>query len=214
MPEQNIETTIVVTKILNGTGKNITCIWSEHDYFKQQPCDFHLDKENYPENSVCCINQGYPSYKDNKKLYHTDYYILRQKTECINPPENVANYVCKEKDFKMHRARYDPVSGQILDLYEPIQYLVVRGDHEEQFLDYGFCKENSKILYSYHKRIIPSFFTGTFFNRYNISYQRCALSSKSLNAYFFLHSTTDRSEDTNRYLESVNLSPIDMKTFF
>ena len=99
-------------------------------------------------------------------------------------------------------------------LYEPIQYLVVRGDHEEQFLDYGFCKENSKILYSYHKRIIPSFFTGTFFNRHNISYQRCALSSKSLNAYFFLHSTTDRSEDTNRYLESVNLSPIDMKTFF
>ena len=64
-----------------------TCIWSEHDYFKQQPCDFHLDKENYPENSDCCINQGYPSYKDNKKLYHAEYYIWRQKIECINPPE-------------------------------------------------------------------------------------------------------------------------------
>ena len=39
----------MAAKIENGTGKNITCIWPEHGYFKQQPCGFHLDKENFRE---------------------------------------------------------------------------------------------------------------------------------------------------------------------
>ena len=106
--------------------------------------------------------------------------------ECISPPQDAANYVCKEMEVKTHRPQYDPVSGQFLGLYESIGYLFVRGDHEEQFLDYGFCKENSKILYSYHKRIIPSSFSDTFFNRRKISYESGALSSESSNVYFFL----------------------------
>ena len=143
LPEQNLETTILARKIENETGKNATCILPEHGYCKQQPCDFHLDKEHYPENSVFYINQGYLSYKNNEKLYYANYYILGQVIECINPLEDVANYVCKERGVKMHRPRYDPVSGQFRGLYESIEYLVVRGDHKEQFLDYGFCKRNS-----------------------------------------------------------------------
>ena len=79
----------------------------------------------------------------------------------MNPPEDITNYVWKEREIKINRRRYDPVSGQFLGLYESIGYLVVRGDQNKQFLDYGFCKENSKILYSYHQRIIPSLFSGT-----------------------------------------------------
>ena len=107
LPEKNIETTVLATKIENRTGRNRTCIWPEHGYFKQQPCNFHLDKENYPENSVSYINQGYLFYKDKNKLYYADYYILGQVIECINLPEDVANYVCKEREVKMHRPRYD-----------------------------------------------------------------------------------------------------------
>ena len=83
LPEQNIETTIVATKFENGNGKNTTCVWPEHGYFKQQPCDFHIDKENYPENSILYINQGNLTIKDNKKLYYADHYILGQVTECF-----------------------------------------------------------------------------------------------------------------------------------
>ena len=101
-------------------GLEKICMWPEHGYFKQQPCDFHLDKENYPENSIFYINQGYLSYKDNRKLYYAEYCILEQVIECINPPEDVANYVCKERKFKMHRPRYDPVSGHFFGLCEPI----------------------------------------------------------------------------------------------
>ena len=85
LPEQNIETTIVETKFENGNGKNTTCVWPDNRYFKQQPCDFHTIKENFPENSILYINQGYLTIKDDKKFYYADHYILGQVNECINP---------------------------------------------------------------------------------------------------------------------------------
>ena len=57
LPKQNIETTIVATRFENGNRKNTTCAWPDHGYFKQQPCDFHMIKENYLENSILYINQ-------------------------------------------------------------------------------------------------------------------------------------------------------------
>ena len=55
--------------------------------FKQQACDFALDKDNMPENSILYMNQGYQSWKDNKKTYYADYYIFGQVNEKLNPPE-------------------------------------------------------------------------------------------------------------------------------
>ena len=50
--DKTVEATLVATKFENGNGKNTTNIWPEHGYFKQQPCDFGLDKENFPENPL------------------------------------------------------------------------------------------------------------------------------------------------------------------
>ena len=69
MPDKNIETTIVATKFENGNGKNTTCVWPEYGYFKQQPYGFGMEKENFPENSINYLNQGYLTLKDNRKLY-------------------------------------------------------------------------------------------------------------------------------------------------
>ena len=60
----------------------------------------------------------------------------------------------------------NPQSGQFLGLFEPIGFLVVRGDEEKHFLNYIYCTGNSKILYSNHKRRIPHSFSGTFLNRH------------------------------------------------
>ena len=51
-----IETTIVATKFENGNGKNTICVWPEYGYFKQQPCDFGMEKENFPENCIIYLN--------------------------------------------------------------------------------------------------------------------------------------------------------------
>ena len=83
-------------------------------------------------------------------------------------------------------------------------------DPEEHFLDYGYCKENSKILYPYRKNKIPSSFSGTFFNGHKLQFEPVALQTTYSNLHYFLPFTTDRSEKINRYLGYVNISTTDI----
>lgn len=101
LPDKNIETTIVATKFGNRNGKNTTSVWPEYGYFKQQPCDFGIEKKDFPENSIIYIKQGYLTIKDNKKLYYADYYIIGQINECISLPEDLENYVCQDREVEV-----------------------------------------------------------------------------------------------------------------
>ena len=67
----------------------------------------------------------------------------------MNPPENLDSYECGEREVVIYRPKYDKASGAFRGLYETLGYITVRGDPQEHFLDYGFNKENSKILHSY-----------------------------------------------------------------
>ena len=88
---------------------------------------------------------------------------------------------------------------------------MVRGDPQEHFLDFGFCKKNSEILYSHYKKCLSSSFSGTFFNRLRIQYKSGAFQGLSFsNIYYFLPSTTDRVEEINKHMGSINLTPIDI----
>ena len=83
------------------------------------------------------------------------------------------------------------------------------------FLDYGFSKQNSKILHSYYKKPIPSSFSGTFFNCHRIQFESGTFQTTFSNFSYYLPSTMDRVEDINRHRGSINLLPIDIpeKTF-
>ena len=115
----------------------------------------------------------------------------------------------------MYRPNYDTVTRTFQGLYETLGYIMVRGDPQEHFLDYEYNKQNSKILHSHYKKRIPNSFSGTFFNRHRIQYESGALQTTYSNVYYFLLSTTDRGEEINRHMGSVQLSPIDIseKTF-
>ena len=93
LPERNIEVTIVATNFENSHVKNTTCVCPKYGHFKQQPCDFHMDKENYPKNNIIYINQGYLTIKDNRRLFYADYFLLGQVIESINPPADIRNSV-------------------------------------------------------------------------------------------------------------------------
>ena len=67
-----IETAVTAEK--SGFKRNTTDVWPNCGFFKQQPCDFGAEKENLLENSLIYLNQGYQSYKDNKKVYHGDFF--------------------------------------------------------------------------------------------------------------------------------------------
>ena len=104
-----------------------------------------MDKENFPENSIIYINQGYLTVKDNRKLYFAAYYLIGQINVCTNPPEDIDNYICQYREVKIYCPHYDHVKGNFLGLYETLGSIIFRGDPEKHFLDYGYCKKNSKV---------------------------------------------------------------------
>ena len=171
--------------------RNTVDIWPNYGYFKQQVCDYGVHKDNMPDNNIIYMNQGYQSYKDNKKVYYADCFLIGQVNECLNPPENLETYEFKDKEVRMFRPCYDKGTGHFQGLYESLGYIMVRGDVDEHFLDSGYSKQNSKIIHSFLKKRMPISFSGTFFNRHRIQYESGALLNKFSQIYFFLPSITE-----------------------
>ena len=98
-----------------------------------------------PENNIFDINQGYLSYKDNKKIYYNDIFIIGQITPLLNQPENINEYSPKKNEVKILRVKYNPTTGKFLGLEYCLAYMTFRNDPLDQFFDYGYSKENNKI---------------------------------------------------------------------
>ena len=81
----------------------------------------------------------------------------------------------------MYRPRYDPVTGTFLGLYKILGYIMVSGDPQEYFLDYGYSKQNLKILHSHYKKRVPSSFSGTFLTAtgFSLNPERCKVSFRT-----------------------------------
>ena len=109
------------------------------------------------------INQGYQSFKDNKKVYYNDVYVIVQIMPLSQQPKNIENYELKEDEVKIVQPRYDPVSGELLGIEYCVALVTVRDDPEEQFFDYSYNKDNTKVLFSTKKVKIPSSFKSTVF---------------------------------------------------
>lgn len=107
--EGKMETTITAEKE-SGEKRNSIDLWSKNEFFSSQVCDFSLEKANLPENTIFYVNQGYLSYKDNKKVYYTDIFIIGQVTQLLNLPENLEDYELKPTEVKIIRSKYHTIT--------------------------------------------------------------------------------------------------------
>ena len=186
-------------------------IYGRKWFFSSQVCDFSLEKTNLPENTIFYLYQDYLSYNENKKIYYIDVFIVGQIVPLLNQPGKLDEHTPKENEVKIIRVKYDTVTGHFIGLKNCLAYLTLRGDLQEQFFDYDYSKDNSKILYSTHKMRVPNSFSSTIFNRHRLQYEsRAFTETDSSNIFFFLPSTVDRIEKINKYLGSVNLNAIDI----
>ena len=143
-------------------------MWPEYGYFQQQACSLSLDKAKMPEMTIFYLNQAYKSYKNNKKIYYYDFFIISQVIPLLNPPENLTNYEVKFNKAKVTVPKYNVVSGQFRGLVETLGHLTVHGDKSECFFDYAYSKDNRAIVYSTRKNKIPNNFSGTIFRNYKV----------------------------------------------
>ena len=73
-------------------------------------------------------------------------------------PKDIESYELNDNEVKILRARYDPISSKLLGIECCVALVTVRNDPEEQFFDYGYHKENSKVLYSTRKLKVSNSF--------------------------------------------------------
>ena len=99
--EGRVGTTLTAKKA--SFKRNTTDVWKNYRYFNQQACGFSVEKTNLPEMRILYINQAYQSYKDNKKIYYCDYFIVGQVTPCLNRREDLENYECQPNEAKNYR---------------------------------------------------------------------------------------------------------------
>ena len=84
-----------------------TTMWKNDGFFQGDCGNFKLEKANSPENTLFYVNQGYLSYKDSKKCYYNDIYIIAQIMLLANQPKDVESYECQDDEVKILRTLYD-----------------------------------------------------------------------------------------------------------
>ena len=185
--------------------------WKDFEFFGSEICKFSIEEVNMPENTLFYVNQGYQSYKDNKKVYYNDIFIIVQIIPLAHQPKDIESYVLNDGEVKILRSRFDPVSGKFLGIEYCIAVITVRNDPEEQFFDYGYSKGNSKTLYSTRKVKILSSFKSTVFAIYKNKYKGGAFSDElSSRIFFYLPPTVDRNEKIMKHLTSVYFKPFNV----
>ena len=186
-------------------------MWKDFGFFGSETCELNIEKVNMLENTLFYVNQGHQSYKDNKKVYYNNIFIIAQIVPLAHQPKDIESYVLNDDEVKILRSWYDPVSGEFLGIEYCIAVITVRNDPEEQFFDYGYSKDNSKTLYSTRKVKIPSSFKSTVFGIYKNKYEGGAFSDQlSSRIFFCLPSTVDRNEKIMKHLTWVYLKPFNV----
>ena len=134
-------------------------------------------------------------------------FIIGQIILLAQQLKDIDVYEPKEDEVKILRPRYDPVSGEFLGIEYCLGLITVCNNPQEQFFDYGYNKDNAKVLFSTQKLKIPSSFKTTIFGQHRMQYEGGAFNGDFSQLYFYLPSTVERNEKINKYLSSVNLKP-------
>ena len=90
-----------------------------------------------------------------------------------------------------------------------VALVTVKNALEEQFFfDYGYHKDNFKMLYSTRKLKVPNSFKTTIFGQHKLQYPGGAFDEQKFSKlFFYLPATVDRNEKINKYLTSVHFKP-------
>ena len=95
-----------------------------------------------------------------------------------------------------------------LGLYQTIRFMVARGSPDAVLFNYGYDKDQSKVLYSQYRRRIPNSFSRTILSLHRAMIETGEIHSEFSNINFFLPSITDRIEDVNQCFKNVSISPL------
>ena len=147
---------------------NTEKIWGDAGFFKDQRIDLAIPKANFPENTLCYVNQGSISQVKDGEAIYLEYVILGQIMPVVNsdPSIDLDNYQFKENECLLYVPLYKTKNGLFRGLGKRLGYITLRGDKNETFFSYGYNSEKSKLLYCSMKQPIPNIFQCTSFKKH------------------------------------------------
>ena len=202
----------LMVSIGENKESNAENIWKRSGLFKDQRIDLTIPKANFPENTLCYINQGTVSQVKDGEAIYLEYVILGQIMPLANPDPliDLDNYKFKDNECLLYVPLYNTETGLFKGLGKRLGYISLRGDKNETFYSYAYDKERSKLLYCTMKQPLPNIFQCTSFNKHNnFLIQEKLNESNESSLFLFLPSTLDRKEEILQFKNSVNLHPID-----
>ena len=202
----------LMVSIGENKDSNTENIWKKSGFFKDQRIDLTIPKANFPENTLCYINQGTVSQVKDGEAIYLEYVILGQIIPLANPDPSIDldNYEFKDNECLLYVPLYNTETGLFKGLGKRLGYISLRGDKKETFYSYGYDKERSKLLYCTMKQPLPNIFQCTSFKKHKDFLIQEKLNERNESFLFlFLPSTLDRKEEFLQFKSSVNLHPID-----
>ena len=201
-----------MVSIGENKDSNTENIWKKSGFFKDQRIDLTIPKANFPENTLCYINQGTVSQVKDVEAIYLEYVILGQIMPLANPDPSIDldNYEFKDNECLLYVPLDNTETGLFKGLGKRLGYISLRGDKKETFYSYGYDKERSKLLYCTMKQPLPNIFQCTSFKKHkDFLIQEKLNESNEPSLFLFLPSTLDRKEEFLQFKSSVNLHPID-----
>ena len=106
--------TQMIVSLNDDESKGSKIIWLESGFFGDQRAELTILKANFPENSLCYVNQGSVSLvKGGEKAIYLDFIVLGQLMPVanVNPSINLDTYVLKENEVIMCCPVYNKSTG-------------------------------------------------------------------------------------------------------
>ena len=196
-------------------NKGTELIWSEFVFFGDVNVDLTIQKVNFPELTMCYINQARVSIvKNNEQAIYCDNVIIAQimPFAVLDPEINLETYTPKENEAIIYCPLYNTTTGLFYGITRKLGLITVLGDEQEQFFSYGYSKEKSKVLYCSMKTLMPNIFSSTCFKKHKqLLLEQHENFVKQSRQFFFLPATLDRKEEFLQYKDNVNLHPIEIE---
>ena len=195
--DQHLKTQMMMT-LNDDDSKKTENVLKENGFFKEQRTDLTVSKPNFPENTLCYVNQGSISPIKGEQAIYSEFVIIGQIFPFANPDPKIDldHYDFKDNEVLLFVPSYNTETGLYQGLKKKLGYITLRGDVNERFFSYGYQKEKSKVLYCTVKQPIPNIFHCTVFKKH-MDHLLDENQKKSNVSYIFLFlpSTLDRKEE-------------------
>ena len=167
--DQQLKTQMAVS-LQDDETKNSEKVSLESGFFHDRRSNLTIPKTNFPENTLCYVNQGTVSLvKVGGQAIYLEFVVCEQLMPVANPNPtiNLETHVFRENEALLYAPVYNKAAGLYVGLKKMLAHITLRGDEGERFYSYGYSKEKSTLLYCTMKHHLPNIFHCPAFNKHH-----------------------------------------------